>query len=201
MWSDFENETLIHNHKISKLYKKKYQRASQFQKSIYNTLGLLNVIVSVISTTYTWTSDLNSEEKKFIIGILITFTTILSTIQNYYNFQELSNKYMILSKSYLKIQNKIEIIGNIHPDYRTSKPYHFLKIIQNKLNELLDNRIETSTIMDKWFYQKKIDNISYLELKHQKYKELKENEKLNYTKDITIDILSDGDENDIEHIS
>ena len=48
---------------------------------------------------------------------------------------------------------------------------------------------------------KKIDNISYLELKHQKYKELKENEKLNYTKDITIDILSDGDENDIEHIS
>ena len=45
--------------------------------------------------------------------------------------------------------------------------------------------------MVKLFYRKKNDSISYLEDKHEKYKDLKENEKLNYTKDLAMDILSD----------
>ena len=54
--------------------------------------------------------------------------------------------------------------------------------------------------MVKLFYQKKLDDHSYLESKHKKYKDLKENEKLNYTKNLTIDILTD-EENNIDDIS
>ena len=49
--------------------------------------------------------------------------------------------------------------------------------------------------MIKLVYQKKLDDYSYLELKHQKYKELKENEKLNYTKNVTVEIITDEEDN------
>ena len=82
MWSDFENETLIHNHKITNIYKKRYQRASNFHNSLYNLLGILNVLTSIISTTFTWSSDLDDRSKKYILRILITFATTAATIQN-----------------------------------------------------------------------------------------------------------------------
>ena len=103
---------------------------------------------------------------------------------------------MLISKNYAKIQNKIETIGNIHPDYRTSKPHDILKKTQDKLNELSENRTEISSFMIKWFYQKKLDEYSYLEAKHQKYKELKENEKLNYTKNIIVEIITDVEDSE-----
>ena len=195
MWTDYENETLIHHHKMAKLYKKRYQRASNFHNSLYNLLGIINVVTSIISTTFTWASDLDDISKKYVLRILITLATTAATIQNYYNFQENSNKYMLTSKNYAKIQNKIETIGNIHPDYRISKPHDVLKKTQDKLNELSDNRTEISSFMIKCFYQKKLDDYSYLESKHQKYKELKENEKLNYTKNVTEEIITDEEDN------
>ena len=49
-------------------------------------------------------------------------------------------------------------------------------------------------------YSKQGDDISYLEEKHNKYKDLKDEEKLNYTKNdkdiISIAIESDDSEND-----
>ena len=102
---------------------------------------------------------------------------------------------MLTSKNYAKIQNKIETIGNIHPDYRISKPHDVLKKTQDKLNGLADNRTEISSFMIKLVYQKKLDDYSYLELKHQKYKEIKENEKLNYTKNVTVEIITDEEDN------
>ena len=54
MWSDYENETLIHHHKMAKLYKKRYQRASSFHNSLYRFFGLITVISSTISSTITW---------------------------------------------------------------------------------------------------------------------------------------------------
>lgn len=200
MWSDFENETLIHNHKISKIFKKRYQRASDFHNSLYNFLGTINVIISIISSTFIWINDFNDENKIYILRFFITFVTTTVLIQNYYKFIEISNNYMLTSKNYAKIQNNIEIVGNIHPDYRTSKPHDFLKKIQDKLNELTENRKGISPYMVKLFYQKKLDDHSYLESKHKKYKDLKENEKLNYTKNLTIDILTD-EENNIDDIS
>jgi hypothetical protein len=199
MWSDFENETLIYNHKISKIYKKRYQRASEFHSSLYTFLGIINVISSIISSTFTWTSGLDNESEKYILRILITTATTSAIIQNHYNFQENFNNYMLTSKNYSKIQNKIETMGNIHPEYRTSKPHDFLKKIQYKLNELADNRKEISSFMVKWFYQKNLDNSSYLETKHKKYKELKENEKLNYTKNVGVEINTD-EESDEDNI-
>ena len=191
MWSEYENETLIHNHKLSKLYKKRYQRASDFHNSLYNFLGVLNVLSSIITTTYSWTSDIDDDTTKYILRVFITFATSTATLQNYYNFQENANKYILISKEYSKLQNKIENIGNIHPDYRTSKPHDFLKKCQDKFDELEENRYYLSSCMVKLFYSKKNDSISYLEDKHEKYKDLKENEKLNYTKDLAMDILSD----------
>ena len=109
MWSDFENETLIHNHKISKIFKKRYQRASDFHNSLYNFLGTINVIISIISSTFIWINDFNDENKIYILRFFITFVTTTVLIQNYYKFIEISNNYMLTSKNYAKIQNNIEI--------------------------------------------------------------------------------------------
>ena len=49
-WGDYENETLIHNHKMSKIYKKRYQRASDFHNSLYRFFGLIPVVASTVAT-------------------------------------------------------------------------------------------------------------------------------------------------------
>ena len=54
MWSDFENETLIHIHKTAKILKKRYQRAGDFYSSLYNILGGISVVLSIISSTFSW---------------------------------------------------------------------------------------------------------------------------------------------------
>ena len=50
-WGDYENETLIHNHKMSKIYKKRYQRASDLYNSMYRFFGLITVVSSSIAST------------------------------------------------------------------------------------------------------------------------------------------------------
>ena len=34
MWNDYENDTLIHQHKMAKIYKKRYQRASDLNNTL-----------------------------------------------------------------------------------------------------------------------------------------------------------------------
>ena len=51
VWGDYENETLIHNHKMAKLYKKRYQRASDLYNSLFSFFGLIAVVSSSIATT------------------------------------------------------------------------------------------------------------------------------------------------------
>lgn len=191
MWSDFENETLIHNHKLAKILKKRYQRASDFYSTLYNLLGTVSIILSIISSTFTWSSSFEKESQKNLLRIIISILTTSTLIQNFYNFQDISNNHNLSSKNYSKLQNKIESIGNIHPDYRTSKPDEIFQKIQCKINELNDNRKELSPSMIKIFYHKKEDEYSYLKEKHEKYKELKENEKLNYTHNVSLDIYSE----------
>ena len=59
------------------------------------------------------------------------------------------------------------------------------------MNIVNENRKELSNCMVKIFYQKKDDSYSYLEETHEKYKELKEDEKLNYSKNIEHDFTED----------
>ena len=54
MWTDYENETLIHHHKMARLYKKRYQRASDFHNSLYRIFGLITVLTSTISSTISY---------------------------------------------------------------------------------------------------------------------------------------------------
>jgi hypothetical protein len=61
MWGDYENETLIHNHKLSKVYKKRYQRAGDFNNSLYSFFGFLTVVSSCIASTISW-SDTNDKD-------------------------------------------------------------------------------------------------------------------------------------------
>jgi len=56
VWGDYENETLIHNHKMAKLYKKRYQRASDLYNSLFSFFGLITVVSSSIATTLSWGS-------------------------------------------------------------------------------------------------------------------------------------------------
>ena len=72
MWSDFENETLIHNHKLTKIYKKRYQRASDFHNSLYNLLGIINVALPVL--------NIPGEFQKAIYGLIIVVALALDQL-------------------------------------------------------------------------------------------------------------------------
>ena len=199
MWGDYENETLIHNHKMAKVYKKRYQRAGDFNNSLYSLFGLITVVSSSIASTISWgASDINNDSK-IILSTITTISAVSAAIQNFYKFKETSNMYFKTAKLYAKIQNKIESVGNIHPEYRTTEPILFFKKIQDTFDSISDNRIEISNCMTKNLYNKKIDSISYLEEKHEKYKSLNDKDKLKYSKKIDHDI-TDEDETEIEDL-
>ena len=173
MWGDYENETLIHNHKLSKIYKKRYQRASDFHNSLYRFFGLLTLISTTSASAILWVISDEMDEYIIILNIIIMVSAISASIQNFYKFQENANNYILTAKSYAKIQNKIESIGNIHPEFRKKNPEFFLREVQKKFDSISDNRIEILNCMTKYFYSKKIDDHSYLEEKHKKFKLVK----------------------------
>ena len=68
-WGNYENETLIHSHKMSKIYKKRYQRASDFYNSMYRLFGLITVVSSSIASTISWGSgDDITQKQQFILS-------------------------------------------------------------------------------------------------------------------------------------
>ena len=197
MWGDYENETLIHNHKLAKVYKKRYQRAGDFNNSLYSLFGFITVVSSCVATTISWSADQSEVGPDIFLSTMTTISAISASIQNFYKFKETSNLYFKTAKLYAKIQNKIECVGNIHPEYRTTEPIIFFKKIQDTFDIISDNRIEISNCMSKNCYNKKTDPLSYLEEKHVKYKSLNDKDKLNYAKNI-----EDEDEiSDIEDIN
>ena len=171
VWGDYENETLIHNHKMAKLYKKRYQRASDLYNSLFSFFGLITVVSSSIATTLSWGSgDDISPNQQIILSGFTTVSALSAAIQNFYKFQENSEVYTITAKSYAKLQNKIEGVGNINPKHREVKPQAFLKKTQDRFDQISDTRIEISNCMTNCFYKKEEDDDSYLEDKHQRYK-------------------------------
>lgn len=197
MWGDYENETLIHNHKLAKVYKKRYQRAGDFNNSLYSLFGFITVVSSCIASTISWGTDQPEVGPDIFLSTMTTISAVSASIQNFYKFKETSNLYFKTAKLYAKIQNKIECVGNIHPEYRTTEPIIFFKKIQDTFDIISDNRIEISNCMSKNCYNKKTDSLSYLEEKHVKYKSLNDKDKLNYAKNI-----EDEDEiSDIEDIN
>lgn len=206
-WRNYENETLIHNHKMAKIYKKRYQRAADLQNSLYRFFGLITVVSSTVASTLSWGIGDNSSgsfmdeentDKKIIISTITTVSAVSAAIQNFYKFQENANNNITTAKAYAKLQNKIEIVGNIHPEYRKTNPTSFLKKIQDKFDQISDNRIELSNCLTKYFYTKMYDEDSYLESKHDKYEKDKDEDKLEYSKhtksDVNIQVETDSDE-------
>ena len=126
MWGDYENETLIHNHKLAKVYKKRYQRAGDFNNSLYSLFGFITVVSSCIASTISWSGNKASDEPDIFLSAMTTISAVSAAIQNFYKFKETSNLYFKTAKLYAKIQNKIECIGNIH-EYRTTQPIIFFK--------------------------------------------------------------------------
>ena len=210
-WGDYENETLIHNHKLSKVYKKRYQRASDFHNSLYRLFGLITVVATAVASTLSWGNMSDSEiestsgdnilisKQQLILSSITTVSAVSAAIQNFYKFQENANNYITTAKSYAKLQNKIESVGNIHPEYRTVRPKDILKKIQDRFDQISDSRLEISNCMSKNCYNKENDDESYLYDKHKKYKLLKEEEKLEYSRDsgvistINVQVETDSD--------
>ena len=199
IWTDFENDTLIKRHKMSKIYKKRYQRASDFHNSLYRFFGIITVVASTIASTISWgKGEEMTNKQQVVLSSITTVSAISAAIQNFYKFQENTNQYTITAKSYAKLQNEIEGVGNIHPEYRNIKPHIFFKDIQEKLDQISDKRMEISNCMTKHLYNKKDDEISYLEEKHKQYKLLKDNEKLHYASSKSQEEEEEGEEgNDV----
>jgi len=209
-WRNYENETLIHNHKMAKSYKKRYQRAADVQNTLYRFFGLIAVVSSSVASTLAWgigesssSSFIDDENNRsLIISTITTISAVSAAIQNFYKFQEKANNNITTAKAYAKLQNKIEIVGNIHPEYRKTNPNAFLKKIHDKFDQLSDSRDELSSRLIKYLYTHEDDNISYLEKQHDKYKIDNDEEKLEYSKhtisDINIQVETDTEEEDIQ---
>jgi len=200
MWSDHENETLIHYHSKAKENRKMYYRAGSFHNSLYSFFGLISVLASTVATTMSWSTDENGENDSMMLSSITTLTALTTAIQNFYKFKENSNNFIEISKSYARIQNKIESVGNIHPEYRPIKPDVFFKMIGEKFNLLSDSRVELSSILKTSLYSKKKDKESYLLRTHEKFKGLNDTQKLNFTKngDVAEGIFSES-ENESDH--
>jgi len=205
-WKDYENKTLVHNHMMAKIYKKRYQRAADFQNTLYRFFGLITVVSSTVASTLAWgmddgdgsTDDDSNPNKGLIVSTITTISAVAAAIQNFYKFQENANNNISTAKAYAKLQNKIEIVGNIHPEYRVSNPTAFLKKINDKFDQISDSRTELSNILTNNFYSKKKDSETYLEEKHIQYLKDKEEDKHEQSKhvqsDVNIDIRTDSDE-------
>jgi len=204
LWMNYENDTLIHSHKMAKIYKKRYQRASDFQNSLYRFFGLITVVSSAVASTLSWGigSDSDSSEggtgsNQLVVSTITTVAAVSAAVQNFYKFQENANNNVTTAKAYAKLQNKIESVGNIHPEYRVPKPNSFLKKIQDKFDQISDNRVELSNCMTRHLYTKVEDEQSYLEMKHAKYNSLQGEEKLDYTTNgQNVNVQIDTDESD-----
>jgi hypothetical protein len=204
-WKKYENETLIHNHKMAKSYKKRYQRAAEVQNTMYRFFGLIAVVSSSVASTLAWgigesnsSSSIDENNRNIIISTITTVSAVSAAIQNFYKFQEKANNNITTAKAYAKLQNKIEIVGNIHPEYRKTNPNAFLKKIHDKFDLISDTRDELSIHLIKVLYTQDDDNISYLEKKHDKYNLDNDEEKLEYSKhtvsDINIQVETDTEE-------
>ena len=197
-WRNYENETLIHNHKMAKSYKKRYQRAADLQNTLYRFFGLITVVSSTVASTLAWGiggndgSDINydfeSNEKDLLICTITTISAVSAAIQNFYKFQENANNNITTAKAYAKLQNKIEIVGNIHPEYRKTNPNAFLKKTHDKFDQISDSRNELSNTLIKYLYTQSDDNQSYLQKQHAKYIHDNDEEKLEYSKHTKSDI-------------
>ena len=126
--------------------------------------------------------------------LIVVISACTASIQNFYKFQDNSNNYLISSKAYAKVQDKIEGVGNIHPEYRTINPNDFFKKIQDKLDHISENKIDLNTCMSRFYYSRGADSISYLETKHEKFKGLQDLEKLRFSKTSDIKDLVDTEE-------
>jgi len=206
-WKEYENKTLVHNHRMAKIYKKRYQRAADFQNTLYRFFGLITVVSSTIASTLAWGMNSNdgsadddsiNNNKEVIVSTITTISAVTAAIQNFYKFQENANNNITTAKAYAKLQNKIEIVGNIHPEYRVSNPSAFLKKINDKFDQNSDNRTELSNFLTNHLYSKKCDSESYLEDKHIQYLKDKGDEKQEYSNhvqsDVNIDVRTDSDE-------
>ena len=206
-WKEYENKTLVHNHRMAKIYKKRYQRAADFQNTMYRFFGLITVVSSTIASTLAWgmesgdgsTDDsINNNNKEVIVSTITTVSAVAAAIQNFYKFQENANNNTTTAKAYAKLQNKIEIVGNIHPEYRVSNPSAFLKKINDKFDQISDSRTELSNFLTNHLYSKKCDSETYLEDKHIQYLKDKGDEKQEYSNhvqsDVNIDVQTESDE-------
>ena len=185
MWNDYENDTLIHQHKMAKIYKKRYQRASDLNNTLYSFFGLIAVLTSTIASTISWGTELD-EGKRFILTAITTTSAISAAIQNFYNFQENSSKLTNTAKQYSRLQNNIESVGNTNPNSREINSKDFFKENQTKFDDLSDNRQELSNWLIKCCYTKKEDKISYLEEKHKKYNDNDNDNDNNDNNDIDV---------------
>ena len=206
-WKEYENKTLVHNHRMAKIYKKRYQRAADFQNTLYRFFGLITVVSSTIASTLAWGMDSSdgstdddsiNNNKEVIVSTITTVSAVAAAIQNFYKFQENANNNVTTAKAYAKLQNKIEIVGNIHPEYRVSNPSAFLKKINDKFDQISDSRTELSNFLTNHLYSKKCDSETYLEEKHIQYLKDKGDEKQEYSNhvqsDVNIDVRTDSDE-------
>ena len=138
LWSEYENDTLIHYHKLSTIYKKRYQRASDLYNSLHNLFGIITVISSSIASTISWGEDIEDDKKIFLTTV--TTTSAISMLSKIFiNLKKRPENLTKTAKKYSTLQNKIENLGNIERSSRPS-PFNLFTELQHDFNEISSNR-------------------------------------------------------------
>lgn len=208
-WTEEDNNTLTELHKKSKYYKELYKRVSTFYLYIYKMLGTLSITSSSLSTCLFFIDNekkdilntpnntiinYNGDNETLIKSLLITML-VSTLLQNMVNFIGISIDYLNTSEMYMKIQFKIEAIGDIHPARRKGKPKRLLPHIRDATNKLSQDSNDINGCLKRIFHnQNKV--ISYMGDKHKNY-ELEDLSEEEYTDEYNnfhiddIDLIDD----------
>lgn len=135
------------------------------QKKFSRLSNFINIPVIVLSTL-AGASSIGSEslfkgfqQSSVIIGIVSIIVGILSTLQNYFNFERRSEAHRISSIQYYKVYNFIKIELSLPRNQRTNIS-DFLKLIKEDLERLkeISPQIPDNVIND---YKNKFDIENY----------------------------------------
>lgn len=188
-WKIEDNRTLIEIHSTSSYNRILYRKAGNLFKYINKIVNIVSMISSSIALSFIWINDNDNDndildinslnnasisilcnEDTSFLKILLSFNFISIFSQNVFNFNDISNEYLKISKLYGNIQYGVEIIGDIHPKKRNGEPKYLLPNLRYKINKLNQNSKEVSKILSFLLcYTRKNNIISYLSEKHERY--------------------------------
>lgn len=161
-WTDSKELLLRKNVEQCKIYKWMHGKSNKYYKKMDKRLGIPAIFFGALSGITTF-GTINTENPliiNIVIGCVILFSTILTALQNFLNYNQLAERHSTSSKQYAILTNTImwELIRE--RDER-SPAIEFITNLNEQTNLLIQNSPEIPEIVWKNFMKDIEDGIVY----------------------------------------